>query len=84
MMPKKRDTVIYELKQGKKVVYKGTTNNPERREAEHKAQGKRFTKMNVTSRKMTEEGAKKQEAKSLDTYKRNQGKLPRYNKDSDG
>ena len=30
---KKKDTVTYELKQKNKVVYKGTTKNPERRKS---------------------------------------------------
>ncbi len=79
-----RDTVTYELKKGNKVVYVGTTNDPERREVEHKQQGKQFTKLNVTSRKMTDNGAKKKEAERLKTYRRNQGKNPLYNKDLDG
>ncbi len=84
-MAKKRDTVTYELKDGKKVVYRGTTNNPEKREAEHKSSGKHFSKMTVTSRKMTADGAKKKESKSLETYRKShKGKNPKYNKDSDG
>ena len=59
----KRDTVTYELKEGNKVVYVGTTNDPERREKEHKESGKNFGHMNITSRKMTETGAMKKEEK---------------------
>jgi predicted GIY-YIG superfamily endonuclease len=84
MAKKPNDTQTYELKQKGKVVYKGTTNDLERREAEHKKEGKKFTKMTPTSRKMTEDGAKKKEAKELGTYRKNQGKNPKYNKDSDG
>ena len=40
--------------------------------------------MNVTSKKMTEDGAMKKEANRLETYRKNQGKNPMYNKDSDG
>ena len=83
-MTEKRDTVTYELKCGNKVVYVGTTNDPERREAEHERQGKNFTKLNVTSRKMTDTGAKKKEAERLKTYRKNQGKNPLYNEDPDG
>lgn len=84
-MAKKRDTVTYELKEGKKVVYRGTTNDPEKRESDHRFSGKRFTKMTITSRKMTEEGAKKKEAESLEKYRiSHEGKNPKYNKDSDG
>ncbi len=75
-----RDTVTYELKEGHKVVYRGTTNDPERREQEHKDAGKKFTGLNVTSRKMTEDGAKKKEAETLGTYRKNHcGKNPKYN-----
>ena len=79
-MAKKQDTVTYELKDGNKVVYVGTTNDPERREQEHKDEGKRFGHMNVTSRRMTEDGATKKEADRLATYRKNQGKNPKYNK----
>ena len=83
-MSRKRDTVTYELKKGNEVLYVGTTNNPERREQEHKNEGKQFSKMKITSRRMTEEGAKQKESERLKKYRKNQGKNPRYNKDSDG
>jgi predicted GIY-YIG superfamily endonuclease len=83
-MTKKRETVTYELKNGNEVVYVGTTNDPERREQEHRDAGKKFGGMNVTSKKMTDDGAKKKEAERLATYRKNQGKNPKYNKDSDG
>ena len=81
----KQDTFTYELKKGRDVVYRGTTNDFERREAEHRADGKDFDKMIKTSRKMSEESAKKNEAESLATYRKNHGgKNPKYNKDPDG
>lgn len=83
-MAKKRETVTYELKDGNKVLYVGTTNDPERREQEHKDDGKRFKKLNITSKKMTEDGAMKKEADRLAKYRKNQGKNPKYNEDSDG
>ncbi len=83
-MTKKQDTVTYELKQGNKVVYVGTTNDPDRREQQHRKDGKNFGSMNVTSRRMTEDGAKRKEAERLATYRKNQGINPKYNKDSDG
>ena len=80
-----RDTVTYELKQGNKVVYVGTTNNPERRQQEHEKLGKNFNTMKVTSRKMSSNGAMKKEASRLDTYRKNHGgSNPRYNKTTDG
>lgn len=83
-MIKKRDTVTYELKDGNKIVYIGTTNNPERRLKEHEREGKDFSKMIITSVKMTKEGAKRKEGEQLETYRKNQGRNPKYNKDSDG
>ena len=84
-MPKKRNTVTYDLKQGKKVVYKGTTKNPDRREEEHREERKKFSHLKVTSRQMTKEGAKKKEQEDLKIYRQNhKGKNPKYNKDSDG
>lgn len=84
-MRKKRDTVTYDLIDKRKVVYKGTTNNPEKRGMEHEREGKRFTAMRITSRKMTEPGAKEKEAEALETYRRNHtSKNPKYNKNSCG
>jgi len=84
MAKQNNDTVVYELKEGRKVVYIGTTNDPDRREAEHLDDGKRFSHMLITTRKMTEDGAKKRETDRLYTYRKNQGKNPKYNKDNDG
>jgi predicted GIY-YIG superfamily endonuclease len=85
-MPKKpRDTVTYDLKQGRKVVYRGTTNDPEQRAQQHQNEGKKLAKLTVTSRKMTDEGAKQKEAEALEKYRGNHGgKNPKYNKDDDG
>ena len=68
-MAKKRATLTYDLKAGNKIVYRGTTNDPERREQEHRDEGKRFSKMDITSRRMTEDGAKQKEAEALKTYR---------------
>lgn len=51
-----KDTSKYVLKQGNKIVYVGITNNPERREAEHR-QDKNFDKMELVGRKSTRDGA---------------------------
>ena len=80
-----RDTRTYDLKKGGKVVYKGTTNDPERREGEHRRARKDFDKIVPTSRRMTRDGAKEREAKNLEAYRRSHGgRNPRYNKDKDG
>ena len=84
-MAKKRGTQTYRLNEGKKTVYIGTTNDLERREDEHMEEGKKFTKLEPTSRKMTEDGAKQKEADQLQTFRKgHQGKNTKYNKDSDG
>ena len=84
-MSKKRDTINYDLKDGKKIVYRGTTNDPERREKQHREEGKKFTHLLPTSRKMTREGAKKKESEALERYRRSHsGRNPKYNKDDDG
>ena len=79
---KPRDTVVYELRDRRKVVYRGITSDPERREAEHRGEWKQFTKLVVTSRRITREGAEKKEAELLATYRRNHGgKNPTYNQE---
>ena len=85
-MAKKRDSVTYDLRDSKnRVVYRGTTNDPDRREQQHRDEGERFANLNVTSRRMTKEGAQRKEGKDLETYRRGHGgSNPRYNKDDDG
>lgn len=84
-MTKKRDTVTYALYDGNKKVYIGTTNDPEERAQQHKGMGKRFTRMDITSRRMTDEGAKQKETEQLESYRRGHGgRNPRHNKDTDG
>jgi len=76
----RRDTVNYLLRQGRKVVYKGITNNPERRAVEHKRSGKKFTSV-TTSVKVSRETARKREKSGIKSYEKNHsGKKPRYNK----
>jgi len=84
-MSRKRDTTTYALFDRKRKVYIGTTNDPEERAAPHKNQGKRFTRMEITSRRMTEEGAKQKETKQLESYRQGHGgRNPRHNKNSNG
>ena len=75
----KQDTIVYTLRKGRDVVYKGITNNLGRRLKEHLAAGKKFTSVTKT-RKMSRESAKKREKKQIKNYKRNKGKPPKYNK----
>ncbi len=81
-MPKKRDTYRYELRKKRKLVYVGITNDPERREAEHRAEGNDFTSINVVRPPVTRESAERWEEQRLKTFLENQGRLPRYNKPS--
>jgi len=84
-MSKKREVFNYNLKVGKKVVYKGTTNNLEKRAKQHEADGKNFSHIQKVGRAKTEEGASKTETKQLATYrKNNKGNNPKYNKTNNG
>lgn len=79
-----RDTNKYVLKDGNKVVYVGITDNPERREAEHR-QDKNFDKMELVGRKSTRDGAEQWEADRIETYMKNHGgDTPKYNKNTSG
>lgn len=62
----RRDTYLYHLKQGRKIVGTGITNDPERRKREHRSAGKRFSHMYVHSYPMSRETALEREKK----YKR--------------
>jgi predicted GIY-YIG superfamily endonuclease len=62
----RRDTYLYHLKQGKKIKRTGITNNPERREREHRSAGKRFSHIYVHPYPMSRETALEREKK----YKR--------------
>ena len=73
-----RNYVRYQLKDRNKVVYRGITNDPDRRYKEHQ-HDKQFTSMEIIGPRVTEESARKWEQESLETYKRNQGELPKYN-----
>jgi predicted GIY-YIG superfamily endonuclease len=79
-MAKTRDHYRYELKRGRKVVYRGITNDPERREAEHRQEGKNFSHTRIVGPAVTKETAQKWEGQSLASYRKSHGgKLPEYN-----
>lgn len=83
-MAKKRDYYRYELRDRRKIVYVGITDDPVRREAEHKSQGKHFTKMNTVGPAVTKNSAEQWEEGRLEQYRRSHGgKNPRYNKIED-
>ena len=80
-----RNTVNYNLKQGRKVVYKGITNDLNKRAAEHRASGKKFDRIEKVGRAKTQIGAKTTEASQLASYRKNHGgKNPKYNQTKKG
>ena len=80
-MQAKRDYHRYELRDGRDIVQFGITNDPERREQEHEADGKRFTTMNIKGTAVTKDSAEQCEEERLESYrKHHQGKNPKYNK----
>jgi len=79
-MAQKRNYFRYELKKGNNVLYRGITNNPERRELEHKDEGKRFSHMNVVGPAVTQKSAEIWEEESLEQFRNShEGKNPKYN-----
>ena len=76
---------VYVLLIGSKIVYIGTTDNPERREREHRLDKKFDCMKTFKGAYITEYDAKKRERQELAIYRRtHNGKNPYYNKDSDG
>ena len=76
----KRDTYLYALKDGNKIVYIGQTKNPPEREQQHKNSRKRFTKIDINPYPMSEKTAFKRELEWIESYKRSHGgKPPKYN-----
>ena len=70
----------YELKDGRKVVYYGITNNPQRRLSEHQADGKKFSTLNIKGPIVTKETAEEWEKNIIKTFAKNHsGKSPKYN-----
>lgn len=75
----------YALFDGKKKVYIGEASDPARRAEQHRDEGKRFTRVEVTSRSMKKENAQKRESEQLESYRRGHGgKNPRYNETDEG
>ena len=79
-MARKRNTHRYELKQGRQVVYRGITDDLERREQEHRDEGKRFTHLHPVGPAVTRDGAEKWEEQALESFRKSHsGRNPRYN-----
>lgn len=81
----RRDTYNYSLKDGRKVVYKGITSDPDARIEEHADSGKRFTHMVVEGPPRTRRAAREGEIDALEAYRRSHGgRNPKYNIRRDG
>ncbi|MCB9194854.1 MAG: GIY-YIG nuclease family protein [Flavobacteriales bacterium] len=81
----KRDTYNYNLKIGRKIVYKGITSNLEKRMKEHETDGKKFTHIQQVGNAKTYVGASQEETRQLAVYRKNNGgKNPKYNKTKNG
>lgn len=85
-MARRRNYTRYELRDHRKLVYRGITNrDPQQREQEHREEGKRFTSMTPVGPKVTRETADKWEGEALEQYRRtHDGRNPRYNKTEEG
>lgn len=82
-MAKKRDTYKYKELDGNKIVNIGITDDPKRREGEHKSEGHKFTKMQIFGSAVSRESAEKWEEQELAKYRKSHGgKNPKYNKTS--
>jgi len=80
----KRDTYRYRLKNGNKIIYIGITNALERRRGEHHDERMKFNKMEIVGPRVSEETARKWEEESIEKYRKNTGKKPKYNKKTSG
>jgi predicted GIY-YIG superfamily endonuclease len=76
----KRDTYLYELKNRGKVVYRGISNDVDRRIREHERSGKRFTTIWVSNVPVCRRTAMKDEKVGVSIYTHTHRKRPRYNK----
>lgn len=80
-MSKKRDHKRYTLWDSHTLVYVGITDDPGRRETEHPAEGKSFTRMQIEGPAVSKESALKWEQERRETYRRHhRGRDPKYNK----
>jgi len=77
---KRRKYYRYVLLDNRRIVYIGITDDPKRREQEHRREGKKFTKMKIIGPAVTRETAEKWEEERLRTYRRHhKGRNPKYN-----
>ncbi|HOI53948.1 MAG TPA: hypothetical protein PLP01_01730 [Phycisphaerae bacterium] len=85
-MASRRAAVTYDLLDSYgRVVYRGQTIDPQRRQGQHRRAGKQFSRMQVTSDRMANGDARTQERAFLATYRgSHNGHLPKYNKSRNG
>lgn len=73
-------TKLYALKLGRKTKYIGITNNPSRRNNEHKRTGKRFSSMKILSSHNKQSIARSKERSLIQRHQRHHGgRPPTYN-----
>ena len=76
----KRDTYRYTLRKGGRIVQYGITNDPERREQEHRGDGKRFDRLQKEGPRVIQETAENWEEERLASYRKtHRGRNPAYN-----
>ena len=76
-----RDVHRYVLRDGRKTVQFGITNDDVARAQEHLNVGKRFTSMTIVGPAVTRESALEWERCQIERYQANHnGRRPRYNK----
>ena len=78
---KPRDTHVYALREKRRIVGYGITDDLERRETEHRADGKRFNSMKPVGPARTRESAEDREAQLIEGFEKTHGRRPRYNKE---
>lgn len=84
MARKPRNTKVYREKRGRETVYIGITDDLQRREREHRKDGHNFTNMEPVGPALTRESAEAREQQTLQNFKKNHGRLPKYNVDPNG
>ncbi len=78
---KKRDTYVYDLKNGNTIVYYGISNDLKEKEEQHQRTSKDFSDMRKITNPMYRENAKKKETEFIQRYQRQHGgEPPEYNK----
>jgi predicted GIY-YIG superfamily endonuclease len=81
-MAKKQTAVTYDLLDCYgRVVYRGSTTDPQRREGQHRRAGKQFKTMRITSGPMARGSAREREQAAIAAHRESHdGNLPKYNK----